>query len=299
MSPDRSSKASILTAVLLLAGLLVATPARPWEKTFGNKTFSIESESQKAAKALAVRVGDVQKEFEKSRDALQTVTGPDGKVAYLQKDVTDLITQTEKELNRAIEEMQEPGFEALTAWVSYKLGAIQREAEVPASPTARLPGLKDYRLASSKGKTPPRQPAPPPTITAAKTDELLDRVGEVVARIFILAATDDLEVKLWVGSTPARKAVFGFWSAGSVRGSTRAPILIQIQGGRGKRDHLLRGLYHYKASWVQGALTELIEYPSTAEIPSEPLDLVDRSPFFCCRFGEKYCQHVDEPGECR
>ena len=108
-------------------------------------------------------------------------------------------------------------------------------------------------------------------------------------------------MKLWVGSTPAPKATFRFWPQGKIKGSAPAPTIIQTNG---KRDHVLRGLYAYEAAWAKGAVTELVEYPSpagasAAELASERLDLVNGSSFFCCRFNEQYCHHVDDEKECR
>jgi hypothetical protein len=123
-------------------------------------------------------------------------------------------------------------------------------------------------------------------------------VGEVVGRIFFLAERDDLEVELWVGSMPAPQATFRFWPQGKVKGSTPAPTILRTNG---KREHVLRGLYSYRAAWAKGRVTELVEYPNPAGAPlaSERLDLVSGSSFFCCRFSEQYCHHVANEKECR
>jgi hypothetical protein len=152
-------------------------------------------------------------------------------------------------------------------------------------------------------KPAPPQPAPPKpaTIPAGTSNRILDEVAEVVERIFVLADHDDLEVKLWVGSTPAQKATFRFWPQGKVKGSAPAPTILQTEG---KKDHVLRGLYSYRAAWGKGAVTQLIEYPnpagpSAAGMESERLDLVKGSRFFCCQFNESYCHHVDNEKDCR
>jgi hypothetical protein len=66
---------------------------------------------------------------------------------------------------------------------------------------ASLHGLLMSGLASM-GTSAPRQD----TVPAGTADGLLDEVGALIERIFFLASHDDLEVKLWVGSTPAAHA---------------------------------------------------------------------------------------------
>jgi hypothetical protein len=104
-------------------------------------------------------------------------------------------------------------------------------------------------------------------------------------------------VKLWVGST-APHATFSFWSQGRIKGSPPSPTTIRTDG---KHDHVVRGLYVYRAAWTKGAVTELIEYPKpagTSVALSERLDLVNGSGFFCCRFNEQYCHDVASEKEC-
>ncbi len=71
----------------------------------------------------------------------------------------------------------------------------------------------------------------------------------------------------------------------------------------GKRDGVIRGLYSYRAAWTKGGVTDLIQYPLPPDSPvaqqSERLDLVNGTGFFCCRFGEHYCQQVANEKECR
>ncbi len=120
----------------------------------------------------------------------------------------------------------------------------------------------------------------------------------MVSRILFLAEHDDLEVKLWVGSTPA-PATFRFWPQGKVKGAAPAPFILETNG---KRERVLRGLYSYQAAWAKGAVTELVAYPSPAGAladRSEQLDLVNGSSFFCCRFNKQYCHHVANEKECR
>jgi hypothetical protein len=147
----------------------------------------------------------------------------------------------------------------------------------------------------------PKPIAPPPdTVPAEKSNSVLDEVEEVVSRIFTLASTGDLEVKLWVGSTAPHTA-FSFWSQGQIKGEAPAPHTVRTDG---KLDHVIRGLYFYRAAWTQGAVTQSIQYPNpagtpAAQTPSERLDLVKGSSFFCCRFNEQYCHHVNNEKDCR
>ena len=60
---------------------------------------------------------------------------------------------------------------------------------------------------------------------------------------------DDLEVKLWVGSTPAPQATFSFWSKGKIKDSAPTPDIIRTDG---KRDRVLRGLYAYRVTEGKG-----------------------------------------------
>jgi len=269
------------------------------------------------AGALALQIGVVQKRFDKNRRALQILRGPDGQPAYLRQEVAGLIARTGEDLDQAIETVKPSDLEPLQAWAADQLGQIQGElAAQPGPRTAALPrGLFTPRavaVVASLGRFPllalatkpkaakPKSAAPPPqdTVAAETTDSLLNQVGEVVGRIFFLADHNDLEVKLWVGST-APHATFSFWPQGRIKGSPPAPTTIRTDG---KRGHVVRGLYVYRAAWTKGAVTELIEYPKpagTSVAMSERLDLVNGSGFFCCRFDEQYCHGVANEKECR
>lgn len=339
MKTNRFSPASTRAAAFLLAGLFLAAGLSAAGKTIrlGRLKISLAPPSKKLAQALAPQVEEVQKRFDENRRALHTVQGPRGEQAYLPQDVASLVATTKKDLDQAIERIGEPGLEGLRAWSAEKLRPIQEELAAPASRTAALPPglftpravavvaslgrlplpeLASVKAAAPKRATPkkavPKQVAPkeaapkpvapkPETITAEKTNSLLDQVGEVVGRIFFLAAHDDLEVELWVGSTPAPRVTFTFSPQGRLKGSAPAPMIIRTDG---KRDHVLRGLYSYKAAWSKGAVTQLVEYPnpagaSAARLESERLDLVNGSSFFCCRFNEQYCHHVANEKDCR
>jgi hypothetical protein len=245
--------------------------------------------------------------------------------------VAGLIAGTEKDLDQSIDQIGNPGLDAMRAWAAEEIRPIKEELATPANPTAalppglfapravavvaslggiRLPDFASAKAAAPKKKAPkpkaPQQTAPKPaapkqeTITAEKSKRLLDQVGDVVSQILFLAENDKLEARLWVGSTPAQKVKFSFWPKGTVKGSEPAPTIIQTNG---KRDHVFRGLYRYKAAWKKGAVTKFIEYPNPPGAPaaqtSERLDLVRGSGFFCCRFGEDYCQQVANEKECR
>ena len=314
MKTDRFSAKR--AAAVLLAGLLLAAGQPTTGQTFSfplRRSKVRVNPLQILAGALALQIGVVQKRFDKNRHALQIVRDPDGRPAYLRQEVAGLIVRTGEDLDQSIEKIQPSTLDPLQAWAIDQLGRIQGElAGPPAQKTAALPSglftpravavvaslerLSLLRLASAKTTVPEQD-----TISAEKTDNLLDQVGNVVGRIFFLASHDDLEVKLWVGSTPAKHATFSFWSQGRIKGSTPAPTIIRTAG---KRDHVVRGLYAYRATEGKGSVTESIEYPSQAGAPaarlaSERLDLVNGSRFFCCSFNEQYCHHVDDKKDCR
>lgn len=299
------------TVVVLLAGLLLAAglPAAGGIIRLGRVKISYDSPSKQLAEALVSQVKEVQKRFDANRRALRTVRGPKGKPAYPRQEVVDLIVRTKEDLSQAIGQVGAE-LEPLRAWSDEEIGRIQEDLAGPSGQTAAsFPSLSTPRAvavvaslgslpmpASSKAVAPPQD-----TISSEKTDSLLDQVGEVVSRIFFLASHDDLEVKLWFGSTPKPQATFSFWPQGKIKGSTPAPLIIRAND---KRDRVLRGLYSYRAFLGQGAVSELVEYPPNptapaAQLPSERLDLVNGSSFFCCRFKEQYCHHVAKEKECR
>ena len=339
MRSDRFSSLSIRTAAVLLAGLLLAAghPAVGqitfrFGKRTREKVSSVVTASAVAA-ALAHQVGEVQKRFAESRHALRIVNGPHGEPAYTRQDVAGLVTGTANDLDQAIARVGDPRLAGLRAWSAEELRPIQEELAVPADHAAALPSNNPFApravavVASlgwlplpepAGGKAPPpkkpaskqaapKQTAPPPappepeTITAEKANGLLDQVGEVVSRIFFLGDHKDLEVKLWVGSTPASKVKFSFWPKGNIRGSAPDPMIIWTDD---KKDHVLRGLYAYNAAWTKGAVTQVIRYPNpdgapSVQMGSERLDLVKDTGFFCCQFKDGLCHHVANQKECR
>ena len=311
---------------ILLAGLLLISglPTDGQTFTFGKKKRQVKIETVATgaamavlARALAKEVKKVHETFITNRNALQILRS--GKAAgYVPGEVTGLIVHTREDLDQAIQQAGKSDLEALRAWSDEEFRRIQAEIPPP-GPGASLPGPSAPRafavFASSRGlglpvfaknkpapkkpkPAPPKAPEPPKpqVIPLSTADRLLDQVEEVVRQIFVLADTNDLEVKLWVGSTPATKATFRFWPQSNLKGSTPSPIIIQTDG---KRDHILRGLYAYKATWGKGAVIQKIEYPDpVATLASERLDLVKGGRFFCCQFNKTYCHHVDDEKDC-
>ncbi|MFL6233035.1 MAG: hypothetical protein ACJ76N_07870 [Thermoanaerobaculia bacterium] len=315
MKTDRLSVTR--AAALLLAGLLLATghaaTGGPFRIGLGRVKITYESRTKQLAQALTLEVKGVQTRFDDNRRALRALKGSDGKPAYLRKDVADLIDHTGKDLDTAIVKVQPSDLQPLRDWVADELGRIQGElppapknaslfAPQPVAVIASLgsPPKKKKTPASPKPAPPAIPAAPPPdTVPTEKTAGLLDEVGKVVSRIFTLASTDNLTMKLWVGSTVPH-ATFSFWPQGKLKGSTPAPP--NIIRTDGKKGDVLRGLYVYKATYSKGPVTEFIEYPPPASAqvtPSERLDLVNGTGFFCCRFDEHYCHAVATEKECR
>jgi hypothetical protein len=306
------------------------------------------------AKAIAKQVQHVHERFTANRRELRILNGSGNAPGYLSNEVTRLIADTHQDLDQAIQNVQPSRTEPLRAWVDDQFQQIQGKVPPP-GPVASLPGPSAPRegamlaslregglavLAEAKPKkpTPPKATSPPKPqpIPTATADRLLDQVEEVVSRIFTLADHNDLEVNLWVGSPQVRKAkpifwqashvTFSFWPQGKIKDSQPTHTVIRLNG---KKDHVLRGLYVYRAAWTEGGVTYLIGYPQSASgqmipgegldpvhggsfywiessqpssqvTPSERLDLVNGGSFFCCRFdGSGYCQHVDDAKECR
>ena len=317
MKTDRFSSASIRKAGVLLIGLLFAAGVAAASVSIhvGPLTvgINVDSHSKKLAAALKTQAEEVKRRFDENRRALRTMQGSDGKPAYLRKDVVELTARTSEDLDKAIENVG-PDLRPLKDWSDDELARIQ--AELGTGPkTAAFPsdlfapqavaviaslGSPPKKPASPKA-APPKPVAPPPdTVPAEKSNGILDEVAAVVSQIFTLAANNDLEVKLWVGST-AKHTVFSFWSQGQI--TKDAPALHTIRTD-GKLDHVIRGLYLYRAAWTQGAVTQSIQYPNPAgtppaQTPSERLDLVRGSRFFCCRFDQSYCHHVNDEKDCR
>jgi hypothetical protein len=293
-------------AAVLLVGLLAADlPAAGQTFTFGRSKVRV-SPSAVLAAALALQLGVVQAKFVRNRRALRTVQLQGGQPSYPRQEVAGLIASTGEDLDQAIEGVRPSGLEPLRAWSAEEIGRIQAKLAAAGQKTAASPsslstpravavvaslgGFPALRLAKAAD---PQQE----TVAAGQANRLLDEVGEVVGKIFFLASHDDLEVKLWVGST-APHATFSFWSQGRIKGATPAPTIIRTDG----KKSVVRGLYVYKAAWTQGTVTQWIEYPQpagTQVTPSERLDLVNGSGFFCCRFDEHYCHAIANTKECR
>jgi hypothetical protein len=300
MKTHRFPAAFLRSAAVLLACLLIPAgrPAAAGQLTLrvGGMTLSYEPSSKKLAAAVAAKTQEVRVAFDQKRQELKTVPGAGGEPSYLVEEVSGLIARTNQDLDKALEEVGEPGLEGLSAWADEELGNLQeRLAAVAPQAIARV---------ASSGNLPLPAAAPQKaTVSTSTADQLLDEARAVIERIFVLASNNDLEVELWVGSTPAEKTNFRFWPQGQIQGSAPTPAIIKTNG---KRDHVLRGLYFYRASasLTGGSVTELIAYPhsagaSAAGLASERLDLVNGTSFFCCRFDEHYCQHVANKKECQ
>jgi hypothetical protein len=312
MKTDRFRATSIRATAVLLAGALLAAghPAAGARVKVGplSVDLSFENRSKKVAAELAGEVREVSGRFDERRRALQTVQPPGGKPAYSRPAVRDLIARTEQDLDQGIGRVSED-LSALRDWAADELQRIQTELAAtsaraavssprgftsrPVAVVASLGGLPLPIPASAKAAAPA-----PDTVPVATADRLLDQVGEVISRIFFLAERNDVYVKLWVGSTPAAKAKFDFWSQGRIKGST-AESTLRTNG----KLEVPRGLYSYRARLAQGQLAKLIQFPPTgtsaAQLMSERLDLVNSSSYFCCQFDASYCHHVANEKECR
>ncbi len=306
-------------AALLLAGLLPA-PTPPAFAQFIHWEFGEKDKEKSVAGALALAVGQVRQRFELRRRGLTTMTDMDGRRVHFRSEVRALIDRTEQDLDQSIAQVPEPRLAGLRAWAAAEIQRIRQElAGPPGEGTAALwrglrPGFVPRAVAVTAslgarigdwlplpGAVAAAAAEDPGTIETGKSIPRLDQVAAVLERIFVLAKKDDLEVKLWVGSTPKSEAEFQFWSQASSKDALPAPLTIRANG---KRERVLRGLYVYKAILGSGPRPQLVEYPPPAGAPraqlaSEPLDLVTGSSFFCCHFSKSYCRHVDDDKECR
>ena len=308
MKTDRFSSLSVRAAAVLLAGLLFAAvppAAGQISLRIGGATLTLEQPSRKLSKELAREVGEARARFATGCRELQVVEGPDGAPAHVRREVVSLIERTGEDLDQSIGQIGNPDLDALRAWVADELRRVRKElAAQPAHSASSLPGLSTPRavaVVASLGAKPVTAAPQQDTISVETSNRLLEQVGALVSRIVFLAERDDLEVELWVGSTPAPQATLSFWPQGGIKGSTPAPTIVRANG---RRKRVLRGLYAYKAVSGKGPVTELIQYPLPAgspepQLPSERLDLVNGSSFFCCQFKDQYCHHVDDEKECR
>jgi hypothetical protein len=318
----RISAASRIGAAGLIFLLLAARPAPAGIDIH----IQIAWDSSKLAKHLAEEMKRVRQKFTDDRAALPIVPGPGGVPAYPRQAVVDLVNSAERELDHAVEQVKEPKLAGLRAWGDEQIENSRRKLERPATlaaaafsgprPVARFASFsggakhKPQTPKASPKADPPLPPAPPKpdpleatTVGTTETQQILGQVEKVIEQIFSFADKDDLEVKLWVGSTPAEHATFRFWPKSSAQGAPPAPTIIKTDGWE---KHVLRGLYDYKASATLGSksvATILESGPgptgSAPSLANEKLDLVNGSSFFCCRFDDNYCHHVDNPKECQ
>lgn len=316
MKPDRFvSLRSIRrrSVVLGLSGLLLLVAAGPAASRsigfglgrmgIGVKLGGRGSKTAKVAAALAQEMAAVEQRFDQGRRALPVVKGKDGASAHPRQAVEDLIDLTENDLAESIERVQEPALVGLHDWAAEEIHRIRGELEpAPAARAAAWSGPRAVAVVASLGayplpeialaKSSPPKPAPPATVAAERTGQILDQVGAVIGHLLFLAKNDDLEVKLWVGSTARRSATFSFWPRAVVKGFKATPTSFEIAG---KRDHVMRGRYQYKVSSrvqaVGGSVVESFE--------DAGMDLVNGSRFLCCSFEDKACSHVDSEKDCR
>lgn len=300
-------------AAAVLAGLLVLAAGQPaggqitFKYHLGRSEARKDSTQNDLAGALAAQMQAAQQTFIRNRNLLHLVT-VHGKLAYKRQEVVDLIAHTREDLDKAIDHVQPVTTAPLRAWAADAIQAVADQLAPPPGQTAAafrdgstpravavvasLGGLSPFWLASVSAG--PQQD----TVPADTSNGLLDQVGNVISRIFGLASHGDLWVPIWVGST-APHSTFQFWAYGQIQGSAPAPLIIQTDGFK----KALRGLYAYKATHTDGAVTEFVQYPSpagssAAQTPSERLDLVNGTGFFCCRIEDGYCQHVAGEKEC-
>ncbi len=320
--PDRFAAAAgaLAIAISLVPLCLAGTPAAALKLGF---SISLGERHASLAGRVAKEVGAVRGRFVDGRRALTAVAGPGGRPAYRGRDVAALVDATQGDLDRALASVGEPALAPLRGWAADELlrvrgalapAGVQAAALAAPRPVAVVAGL--WPLASSQIPAPTAAQAPPPSAAEAeRSGQALDRVERLLGRLFTLASNDDLEVELWVGSTPAERATFRFWPQGYVGGAPPPPAIVKTDG---KRKKVVRGLYAYSAA-LDGAPP--IEYPAagagagvgsaSAARPvrldaaanpaaaTERLDLVNGSPFFCCEFAERYCHHVDAASDCQ
>jgi len=304
----------IQVASILLASLFFAASleAGGHNLHIGRLTlgFGLDSSTQELSKALTPKIEAVKTKLSENRHALHTQNGPGNVPAHPVQEVSDLINRTGTDLDKAIEQVGAPELAGLRAWSADKLRNIQEQLKaLPVQTAVSTSGVSSPRaialvanksrpLPAKAGSAAPKETTK--TVPADVSDRLLDKLGEVVDHLFFLASHDDLEVRLWVGSTPAQKATFNFWTQGQINGASPEPVIIKTNG---KKEHVLRGLYSYLATLPKGSGSQLIAYPKQAGNPaagvaSEQLDLVTGSSFFCCHFDDGYCQHVADEKEC-
>lgn len=327
--PDRSSSSSPsgrrlvrrgAAMALLAALLLAASPPAAGQIRISFSLPERSSSTAKVAAALAKAVQQVQSRFDLARRALPVVSSPDGKPAHPRAAVMDLIAATGTDLGQAIERVGDPGLDGLRFWATEELLRVRKDLErtVRVAASSPCPCPRAVAVVAGAGSYPlpgiaqaSAESGEPATISAETSSQALESVARTIGRLFLLARNDDLEVELWVGSTPAQRAIFRFWSQATLKGKPPEPGIIRTNG---KRERVRRGLYAYRAEFTRGRVVESLASggPVQASAPAQPagwsgqsvnrnerLDLVDGTRFFCCRFDEKLCHHVDRANECR
>ncbi|HEY0781832.1 MAG TPA: hypothetical protein VGE98_05195 [Thermoanaerobaculia bacterium] len=306
--------AAVLLAALLVLAAGCTVSAGPitfrFDKPASHTASARDIAKQKTAKAVAAEMQVALATFRSDRLALHLVQRGGSPPAYRRADVILLIDRARQDLPRTIKSTWPGEMEALADWVSGQIHGIQ--GALDATPgTARVAWHGDSTprvvaaVASLGARSRPSLAAAKPTpqaetVPVETSNRLLDRVEGVITRIFTLATHRDLWVRVWVGSSPPQ-SMFSFWPFGQMLGQGQAakPHIIKTDGD----EEVLRGLWQYKATTTKGAITEVIECKnpastSQAQNTSEPLDLVNGTSFFCCRFEDHYCQHVADEKAC-
>lgn len=306
--------------VILLAGLLLVSSlpidGRTWTIKLRRQhkvSIVVENADTAVAQELAKQVEGVHDAFVTRKNALTILRSGKGS-GYDPVEVNALLDHTREDLSQAIQQAGKSSLGPLDAWAKDKLQEIQSEVPPPA-PIASLPepyapratavfavsrGFGFPMLATNKPapKKPKAAPPKPQGIPVSATDRILNQAEEVIRQIFTLADTNDLWVDVWAGSTPSDKAFFSFWAHGAVKGADKSAAVIKTDNWK---KHMARGYYDYEIKWPTGAVTLTIKYPDpTADVPSERLDLVQGSEFFCCEFNKSgNCHHVEDQKDCR
>jgi hypothetical protein len=143
---------------------------------------------------LAAGIGAVQGRFAAGRKGLPVVKGPGGVPIHPRPAVTALIDATEGDLDHAIAQVGEPGLVALRRWGVEEFRKIHAGLDAPPRPkTASLSGpqpvavvasLMPYLPAGGRQRVDPGAQA---KAEAARSEGALDRVAQVIERLFTLA----------------------------------------------------------------------------------------------------------------
>ena len=161
-----------------------------------------------------LQIGEVKRVSKRTGGALQRRAGTRRQPAYPRQEVVGLIAHTGEDLDQAIERVG-PAMEPLRAWTAEELGRIQEELAAPPGQTAALPsGLFTPRAvhgrqprgvpAAGAREREGRRPASGTRSPLRRPTGSWTRWERWSAGSSSSPTHDDLEVKLWVGSTRRR-----------------------------------------------------------------------------------------------